>query len=32
VGIEAGGHEGVYFGLRHRGKAVNPRPWLSRHH
>ena len=31
VGIEAGGHEGVYFGLRHRGKAVNPRPWLSRH-
>ncbi len=30
-GIETGGHEGVYFGLRHQGKPVDPRPWLSRH-
>ena len=30
AGIEAGGHEGVFFGLRHHGKPVNPRPWLSR--
>ncbi|KGI79000.1 hypothetical protein LF63_0101775 [Oleiagrimonas soli] len=30
VGIETGGHEGVYFGLRHQGKAVDPRPWLSK--
>jgi len=29
AGIEAGGHEGVFFGLRHHGKPVNPRPWLS---
>ncbi|RAP58182.1 peptidoglycan DD-metalloendopeptidase family protein [Oleiagrimonas sp. MCCC 1A03011] len=31
VGVETGGHEGVYFGLRHKGKAVNPLPWLTRH-
>jgi septal ring factor EnvC (AmiA/AmiB activator) len=30
-GIEAGGHEGVYFGLRHGGRPVDPRPWLKRH-
>ena len=30
AGIEAGGHEGVFFGLRHHGRPVNPRPWLSR--
>lgn len=24
------GKPGVYFGLRHHGKAVNPRPWLAR--
>jgi len=32
AGLEAGGREGVYFGLRHRGKAVNPRSWLKRRH
>lgn len=31
TGIEADGHEGVYFGLRHKGKPVDPRPWLTRH-
>ncbi|MDN5923718.1 MAG: peptidoglycan DD-metalloendopeptidase family protein [Xanthomonadales bacterium] len=24
------GHPGLYFGLRHHGQAVNPRPWLTR--
>lgn len=31
AGVEAGGHEGVYFGLRHKGKPVDPKPWLRRH-
>ncbi len=30
VGTLAGGQAGVFFGLRHDGKPVNPRPWLSR--
>ncbi len=30
AGASAGDHAGVYFGLRHHGKAVNPLPWLSK--
>jgi septal ring factor EnvC (AmiA/AmiB activator) len=32
AGASAGEDAGVYFGLRHHGKAVNPLPWLGARH
>ncbi|HEX7340822.1 MAG TPA: peptidoglycan DD-metalloendopeptidase family protein [Rhodanobacteraceae bacterium] len=31
AGASASDASGVYFGLRHRGKPVNPLPWLAKH-
>ncbi len=31
AGASVGEAAGVYFGLRHHGKPVNPLPWLTRH-
>jgi septal ring factor EnvC (AmiA/AmiB activator) len=32
AGASAGEDAGVYFGLRHHGKAINPLPWLGARH